>query len=83
MDCDTRGDPRRVPNSFDRFTLFVQVYANAPAPAMGGRRGSVRPGTQREVSFHRWSAVPLSSHWRTWAPEEVLMSVTPSRRPLL
>lgn len=38
---------------------------------------------QRAVSLHRWSAVPLSDHCRTWAPDDVLMPLTPSSRPLL
>lgn len=37
----------------------------------------------RAVSLHRWSAVPLSSHWRIWAPLLVLMFCTPSSRWLL
>src|SRR5581483_3852580 len=56
-------------------------------PAIRGRRAGDLPARlgrdQRAVRVQRWSAVPLSSHCRTCAPELVLMLLTPSIRPLL
>src|SRR3954453_23185580 len=46
-------------------------------PVTGARRA------QPAVKVQRWSGVPLSSPYRTWAPDDVLSLDTPSTSPLL